>query len=63
MARRCEICGKGPAFGRNVSHAHNVTRRRFEPNIQRVRVLVNGAVKKIRVCTRCIRSNKVTKAA
>ena len=63
MARRCEICGKGPAFGRNVSHAHNVTRRRFEPNIQRVRVLVNGAMKKIRVCTRCIRSNKVTKAA
>ncbi len=63
MARRCEICGKGPAFGRNVSHAHNVTRRRFEPNIQRVRVLINGAVKKIRVCTRCIRSNKVTKAA
>lgn len=63
MARRCEICGKGPAFGRNVSHAHNVTRRRFEANIQRVRVLVNGAAKKIRVCTRCIRSNKVTKAA
>jgi len=63
MARRCEICGKGPAFGRNVSHAHNVTRRRFEANIQRVKVLVNGAAKKIRVCTRCIRSNKVTKAA
>ena len=63
MARRGEICGKGPAFGRNVSHAHNVTRRRFEANIQRVKVLVNGAAKKIRVCTRCIRSNKVTKAA
>ena len=63
MARRCEICGKGPAFGRNVSHAHNVTRRRFEANIQRVKVLVNGAAKKIRVCTHCIRSNKVTKAA
>ena len=50
-------------FGRNVSHAHNVTRRRFEANIQTVRVVVNGAVKRRRVCTRCIRSNLVTKAA
>ena len=63
MARRCEICGKGPVFGRNVSHAHNVTRRRFEANIQTVRVVVNGAVKRRRVCTRCIRSNLITKAA
>jgi large subunit ribosomal protein L28 len=63
MARRCEICGKGPAFGRNVSHAHNVTRRRFQANIQSVRALVNGSVKRIKVCTRCIRSNRVTKAA
>ena len=63
MARRCEICGKGPAFGRNVSHAHNVTPRRFQANIQRVRVVVNGGVKRIRVCTRCIRSNRIIKAA
>ena len=63
MARRCEICGKGPAFGRNVSHAHNVTRRRFEPNIQTVRAVVNGGIKRLRVGTRCIRSGKVTKAA
>ena len=63
MARRCEICGKGPAFGHNVSHAHNVTRRRFQANIQSVRALVNGSVKRIKVCTRCIRSNRVTKAA
>jgi len=63
MARRCEICGKGPAVGRNVSHAHNVTPRRFQANIQSVRALVNGSVKRIKVCTRCIRSNKVTKAA
>lgn len=63
MARRCEICGKGPAAGRNVSHAHNVTRRRFEANIQSVRAVVNGGVKRLKVCTRCIRSNKVTKAA
>ena len=63
MAKRCDICGKGPVFGRNVSHAHNVTRRRFQANIQRVRAVVDGTVKRIRVCTRCIRSNKVTKVA
>ena len=63
MARRCEICGKGPRFGRNVSHAHNVTPRRFQANIQSVRAMINGGVKRIRVCTRCIRSGKVTKAA
>ena len=63
MANRCEICGKGPAFGRYVSHAHNVTRRRFQANIQRVKAVVNGGVKRIRVCTRCIRSNRVVKAA
>ena len=63
MAKRCEICGKGPAFGRNVSHAHNVTPRRFEANIQTVRAVINRGVKRIRVCTRCIRSNKITKAA
>jgi len=63
MAKRCEICGKGPVVGRNVSHAHNVTARRFEPNLQRVKVVVNGAAKRMRVCTRCIRSNKVVKAA
>jgi large subunit ribosomal protein L28 len=63
MANRCEICGKGPVVGRNISHAHNVTARRFEPNLQRVRVKVDGTVKRIRVCTRCIRSNRVVKVA
>lgn len=63
MAKRCAICGKGPAVGRNISHAHNVTPRRFEPNLQRVKVLINGAARRVRVCTRCLRSNKVVKAA
>ena len=63
MAKRCDICGKGPAVGRNVSHAHNVTRRRFEANIQRVKAVINGGVRRIRVCTRCIRSNRIVKAA
>ncbi len=63
MAKRCEVCGKGPVAGRTVSHAHNVGLRRFEPNLQRVRANVNGATKRMRVCTRCLRSGKVTKAA
>lgn len=63
MAKHCEICGKTPVVGRIVSHAHNVRPRRFEPNLQRVRALVNGGIRRLRVCTRCIRSNKVVKAA
>ena len=63
MAKRCEVCGKGPAVGRNVSHAHNVSPRRFEPNLQRVKVAVNGGTKHMRVCTRCLRSQKVVKSA
>ena len=62
MAKRCDICGKGSQFGNNVSHAHNKTRRRWLPNIQKIRVLVNGSAKRLRVCTRCIRSGKIQKA-
>jgi len=63
MARRCEICGKGPTFGRRVSHAHNVSSRRFNPNLQTIRALVGGAARRVKVCTRCIRSGRVSKAA
>ncbi len=64
MAQRCEICGKGPQFGNRVSHAHNVTHRRFNPNLQSVRTVdAKGTHKRVRVCTRCLRSGKVAKAA
>ena len=63
MAQRCDVCGKGPQFGSRVSHAHNVTSRRFNPNLQRVRSLIKGVQKKVRVCTRCLRSGKVAKPA
>ena len=63
MAQVCEVCGKRPATGNNVSHAHNKTKRRFNPNLQRVRARVDGSTRRIRVCTRCIRSGKVTKVA
>ena len=63
MAKVCEICGKKPVVGRTISHAHNVGPRRFEPNLQLVRALINGATKRMRVCTRWLRSGKITKAA
>jgi large subunit ribosomal protein L28 len=63
MAKRCEICGKSPVVGRQHSHANNVSARRFEPNLQMVRAMINGGIRRIRVCTRCLRSNKVAKAA
>ena len=63
MAKRCEVCGKGPVVGRNISHAHNVSKRRWNLNLQRVHAVVNGATKRLRVCTSCIRSGKIQKAA
>ena len=61
MAQRCEICGKAPASGNTVSHANNKSRRRWLPNLQKVKSVVEGTPRRIRVCTRCIRSNAVTK--
>ncbi len=61
MSKICEICGKKPMFGNNVSHAHNITKRRFVPNLQKVRSIVNGTPKRLTVCTSCLRSGKVTK--
>jgi large subunit ribosomal protein L28 len=61
MAQKCEICSKAPVFGHTISHAHNVTNRRWTPNIQRVKVRIAGKTRRIRVCTRCLRSGKVEK--
>ncbi len=64
MAQICSVCGKKPLFGNNVSHANNKTRRRWNINLRSVKaVLDSGGTKKIRVCTRCIRSGRVKKAA
>ena len=63
MARVCEVCGKKTVFGHNVSHAHNVTNRSWRPNLQSVRIrLERGGTKRVKVCTRCIRSGVVQKA-
>ncbi len=63
MARVCAICGKGPTFGHHVSNANNKTTRRWYPNLQAVRAMVDGAPKRIRVCAQCLKSGKVVKAA
>lgn len=62
MAKVCAICGKRPATGNNVSHAHNKTRRRWLPNLQNVRMATAGGnSRQVKVCTRCIRSGAVLK--
>jgi large subunit ribosomal protein L28 len=61
MAQVCDICGKGPQFGNNVSHAHNVTRRRWSANLQSVKAVADGTSKRVLVCTNCIKSGKVVK--
>jgi len=62
MAAKCDICGKGPQFGNNVSHANNATRRRWNVNLHPVTAKVAGATKRIRVCSGCIKTGKVVKA-
>ncbi len=62
MPRVCAICGKGPQFGNRISHAHNVTKRRWNVNLQPVRAKVGGGNRRLRVCTTCLKSGKVVKA-
>ena len=58
---KCDICGKGPQFGNQISHSHKVTKRKWSPNIQKVKVSVDNTVKKINVCTKCLKAGKVKK--
>lgn len=62
MAAVCEICGKKPFFGKSVSRSHRRTNRRWDPNVQRVRALVNGTPKRVHACTSCIKAGKVQRA-
>ncbi len=62
MARVCEVCGKGVVFGHNVSHANNKTQRIWYPNLHKVKTIHEGRIRRMRICTRCLRSGRVTKA-
>jgi large subunit ribosomal protein L28 len=62
MARVCDICGKGPQFGNKVSHANNITKRRWNVNLRPVKAQIGKVSKRIRACTSCIRAGKVIKA-
>jgi len=59
---RCYVCKRGVAFGNNVSHANNKTRRVWKPNLQVARILIDGDITKVRVCTRCLHAGKVVRA-
>jgi large subunit ribosomal protein L28 len=61
VSANCDVCGKGPGFGMSVSHSHRRTRRRWNPNIQRVRALVGDAPRRVSVCTGCLKAGKITK--
>lgn len=61
MSRQCDICGKGTIFGNNVSKAKNRLRRSWRPNLQKVRTKIGGTVLKVKVCSRCLKSDIITK--
>jgi len=65
MAKICQVCGKAPQFGHNVSHANNRTKRRWNVNLRKVKVFLDGGggVRRMRVCTDCIKSRRIRKAA
>jgi len=60
--KQCYVCGKAVAFGNNVSHANNRTRRVWKPNLQVARILIDGKVTKVKVCTRCLKAGKIQRA-
>jgi large subunit ribosomal protein L28 len=63
VAANCDVCGKGPGFGHSISHSHIRTKRRWNPNIQRVRAVVAGTPKRVNVCTSCLKAGKVQRRA
>ncbi len=63
VAANCDVCGKGPGFGHSISHSHRRTKRRWNPNIQRVRTLIGGTPKRLNVCTSCLKAGKVKRAS
>jgi large subunit ribosomal protein L28 len=62
MANKCTVCGKGPQYGNLTSYSFRKTRRRFMPNLQRIKILVNGSPRRVQVCTTCIKSGRVVRA-
>ena len=63
MAANCDVCGKGPGFGHSISHSHRRTKRRWNPNIQRVRAVVSpGTIRRVDVCTGCLKAGKIARA-
>jgi large subunit ribosomal protein L28 len=63
MSRICSVCGKRPIVGNNVSHSHRKSKRVWRPNIQKIRIVESGRIRRKNVCTRCIRTGKIEKAA
>ncbi|MBI4924980.1 MAG: 50S ribosomal protein L28 [Bdellovibrio sp.] len=61
MSRKCDYCGKKPSYGNQVSHSNIETRTRWLPNIKRMKAVIDGLTRTVRVCTRCIRSGKITR--
>jgi large subunit ribosomal protein L28 len=62
MSKVCSLCGRHPSFGNNRSHSMVATRRRFDPNLQKMRILIDGVAQRAYVCTRCLKAGKVSKA-
>ena len=60
---KCDVCGKGPQFGNKISHSHRVTKRMWHPNIQKIKAHVDNIVKRINVCTKCLKAGKVNKSS
>ncbi len=61
MSRICDICGKKPGFGFNISHSHRKTKRRWNPNIQKVRAVLDGRPTRVNVCAKCMKAGKVSR--